>query len=317
VENVHVGPSYATVAGTDPVEACARRGGAATHAQLVAAGVTRRGLAKALDAGLVTRIARGVYATPTASRLVRAERMLRATRTCVTALAAYGLPYRTVDSRLHLAVPASANIAPSLRGSTGVRLHWYDGRLRDAATALGAIDTSSLCLRDVEQLAAVDAGLNRGLITRSDLARLSVTPSGRAAWLRDNCDPECQSPRETAVRIALQDAGLAVRTQVDLPGVGRVDFVVDGTVVVEIDGKSYHMDERSFWTDRRRDRVTQLGQRMALRFTGEDVTRDLSGLVATVIEGVQVERARRGLPLLELPPRPRRRWMQDRRGLWA
>ena len=53
-------------------------------------------------------------------------------------------------------------------------------------------------------------------------------------------DPACESVGETRSRLLLRDLGFAVRSQVVLRGqrgfVGRVDFLVDGLVVVEFDG---------------------------------------------------------------------------------
>ncbi|MFW7415506.1 DUF559 domain-containing protein [Demequina sp. SO4-18] len=289
-----------------PMQACSAAGGAATWAQLRTLGVSRAALAHALDAAHVIRVARGVYALPATPRLVHLEAAWRGRRTCVTALRAWGLPAPTVDSRKHLAIPCSRSLTPAQRRSSEVRLHWVRGPVAHAGTVLGALDASAMCLSDLHQLAAADGALNAGLLTRADLDRLVITPPSRAQWLREACDPACQSPPETFVRVALRDAGLPVQSQAQLPGVGRVDFVVDDAVVVEVDGATYHMNEKSFWDDRRRDRVTQVGGRLALRFTRQDVERDLAGLVSTVVQGVQLERRRRGLG--PLPTSEGRRW---------
>lgn len=78
-----------------------------------------------------------------------------------------------------------------------------DSDLARAASVIGALDASALCMADVDQLAAVDAALNQGLITRADLDSLVITPASRAEWLRHQCDPECQSPSETFARVAM------------------------------------------------------------------------------------------------------------------
>ncbi|MFW2512461.1 type IV toxin-antitoxin system AbiEi family antitoxin domain-containing protein [Demequina sp. SO4-13] len=293
-----------------PVEACAARGGAASWAQLRALGVTRAALARAVDARAVFRVARGVYALPASPRIVHLEAAWRAQRTCITALRAWGLPAPSVDSKAHVAIPHSRSLTASQRRSLEVRLHWVRGPVAHAGTVLGALDCASMCLSAQDQLAAVDAALNGGLLTVADLDHLLITPPSRAQWLRDSCDPSCQSPLETFARVALREAGLPVATQVHLPGVGRVDFVVDDAVVVEVDGSTYHMNERSFWDDRRRDRVTQVGGRLALRFTRQDVERDLAGLVDTVTRGVELERMRRGLgPLTRITIRRWHPWV--------
>lgn len=308
----------------DPAQACHAFGGVATRAQLTEFGVSRAALAHAVSAGHVLRCARGIYAAPTVPYVAIAEGIWRGSRTCVTALAGWGLPVRRLDAKVHLAIQAHRSLSTSRRDPAQVRLHWVECDLPHSSTVIGALDMSSLCTSDVDQLAAIDAALNRGLIARADLEQLTVTPASRASWLRENCDPTCQSPPETFVRVAMREAGLPVRSQVPVQGVGRVDFVVDGTVVVEIDGKTYHMNERSFWEDRRRDRVAQLGGLVALRYTREDVERDLAGLVAEVAAAVTRERERSGraAPQVRTAPVSRpwlraRKWPgSDRRTKW-
>ncbi|WP_162242479.1 MULTISPECIES: endonuclease domain-containing protein [unclassified Microcella] len=53
------------------------------------------------------------------------------------------------------------------------------------------------------------------------------------------------------MRVALRDVGLAVDVQVVIPGVGRVDLLVEGRVVVEVDGRRWHEgeQERDYWRD--------------------------------------------------------------------
>lgn len=300
----------------DAASLCRSMGGVASRAELVSRGATRGALDAALATGDLRRIARGIYAVPEAPFAQRAARVWDGRLTCVTALRALGLPAPSTTSTVHLAIGAQRSLPPSRRHPVGTCLHW----LQDpswAATTLGSLDVSSLCLSDINQLAAIDAGLQRGLITRADLDELRVTPPSRAAWLRAQCDPTCQSPYETIARVAMREAGLSVATQVQLTGRHRVDFVVDGSVVVEIDGQPYHMNERAFWVDRRRDREATLRGHTPLRFTGEDVKRDLGGLVDTVSAVVQVNRARDGKPPLRLRreplPQPWRRTWQWRR----
>lgn len=68
-------------------------------------------------------------------------------------------------------------------------------------------------------------------------------------------DAGAGSPGETLARVALVLGGLTVATQVRFEGVGFVDLLVGGKVVVEIDGRAYHQDPAAFRRDRERDRV--------------------------------------------------------------
>lgn len=83
--------------------------------------------------------------------------------------------------------------------------------------------------------------------------------------------------------MALEDVGLHVEPQVFVRGVGWVDLLVEGRLVVEIDGLSYHSDAREFALDRRRDAaLSVLGYRV-LRFTWVDAARRPEYVVATVL----------------------------------
>lgn len=57
-------------------------------------------------------------------------------------------------------------------------------------------------------------------------------------------------------RYWLQRAGFHVESQVNIPGMGHIDLMVDGKLGIETDGAGFHMDRASFEEDRRRWNVT-------------------------------------------------------------
>lgn len=71
------------------------------------------------------------------------------------------------------------------------------------------------------------------------------------------------------IRLRLRAAGIHLRTQVVIPGVGRVDFLVGNRLVIEADSREHHLPK--YQVDRTRDRVaTGLGY-LVIRLTYEDV----------------------------------------------
>ena len=88
---------------------------------------------------------------------------------------------------------------------------------------------------------------------------------------------------ETVARVALRQAGLPVDCQVLIQGVGRVDLVVDGWLVVELDGFAYHSDRDRYRTDRRRTNGLVARGYRVLRFSYEDVMFHLADVVAQVV----------------------------------
>ena len=69
----------------------------------------------------------------------------------------------------------------------------------------------------------------------------------------------------------LEAAGLSFEDGVEIEGVGEVDLVVEGWVVVELDGYTYHCDKYQFGLDRWRDRRLVARGFLPLRFTRKDV----------------------------------------------
>lgn len=98
MDNAESALPTAKVGAMDLEQTCHRFGGVASRAQLTQAGVSRTTLDRALDRGDLLRCARGIYALPSTPYVKIAERIWRGRRTCVTALANWGLPVRRLDS---------------------------------------------------------------------------------------------------------------------------------------------------------------------------------------------------------------------------
>lgn len=94
---------------------------------------------------------------------------------------------------------------------------------------------------------ALQRGLADSVEVRSALDGLT--------WLEapaiDAVDGRCGSGYETDAKLLLREAGLQFEQQVEILRAGRVDFVVGGCVIVEIDGRETH--QGTFEVDRARD----------------------------------------------------------------
>lgn len=81
------------------------------------------------------------------------------------------------------------------------------------------------------------------------------------------------------------------RRQVEVPGLGRVDFYYDDArIVIELDGYEYHWDRAAFQRDRARSNALGVGGDLVLRFTHSDIT----GTPARVASQVRAARRARG-----------------------
>lgn len=117
----------------------------------------------------------------------------------------------------------------------------------------------------------------------ADLARWQVTSVRRSRWLERHADERSESPLETLLRLAMRRAGLRVESQAYIEGIGRVDFLVEGRVIVEADGRAFHSDPVTFAQDRRRDRAAAARGMPVLRFTYAEIIANPDGAALEVL----------------------------------
>lgn len=260
----------------DPVELLALLGGVAERASLIGRyRASRTGLARAVAEGRVLRVRRGCNALPGADPVLVAQVAWRALPTCLTAARALGLPVLSTDHRLHMQFGGSRTFSERhLHPPPHVRAHFVDGPQPHALTVAQAIDATGSCLSAEHQLVLIDAALQRKLMLRGDLATFTATSRRRQAWLDRYLDERAESPLETLTRLAMRRAGLEVESQAAIDGVGRVDFLVEGRVIVEADGRTFHSDAVTFAADRRRDRAAAALGLPVLRFTYAEIMAD-------------------------------------------
>ena len=280
----------------DVVKALIQFGGAARREQLGTVGVSQTALARAVSIGAVRRYHRGCYAIPDSAPSTRIARALRGQVTCISARPHWGLPELVRERNVHVAVPSHRGVARAPRvGGQATHVH-HSVHVTELTSVTVqpwvAIDHMGRCAAPLAQLVAVDAALNRGLMTLSKLDEFTVTETRRTRWLARRASGSAESLLETLTRVALIQAGLAVSPQAVIAGVGRVDLLVEGIVVVELDGRAYHSDEAAFAADRKRDRALALAGYTVLRFTYHEVMLEREQVVADVLAAVRAARSR-------------------------
>lgn len=230
-----------------------------TRRELRDAGVTDRQIASEIASGSLTRVRGGLYADRQSDAdVVRAAR-LGGRLSCASELRRLGA--WVLDDQLHVHFPKSA------RGSPEVVRHW--GRLMAApndgsVSVLDAVAQALNCLDRRGALAVLDSVLHLQLVSAHQLADVSLSP--RARQIVALADHRAESGLETLARAIAVDLGLEVRSQVVFPGIGRVDLVVQGVVVVEADGDQFHSDPAARRRDRQRDAKLAAIGRPVLRF---------------------------------------------------
>ncbi len=279
----------------------AERGGIIPTFRLRSAGFGPSVISALRRRGILVRVRQGWYALPgLADDAMRAARV-GGQATCHTALRHHGV-WVLPDARLHVALPAHAvrprdpddhrrRRDPSSRE---VAVHWrgaYSVVDRPIASVVEALGDLERCGPFESFAVGLDSALHLGLVT----AEHELAKRHAAAGITG----VCESGIETLFWLRLPALRRSIRRQVDIPGVGRVDFLIGLRLVVEVDGREHHASPESFERDRARDaHLARLGYRV-VRFSYRQIMHEW-GTVEATVRGLVAQgehRARRGSPL--------------------
>lgn len=236
----------------------------------------------------LTRIGQGTYADLTGldrdtEHLLRARALLdRVGRVVVShqsAALAWGLPTPPGPlERVQLSPLAGRPGNP--KSGPGYRLHSARVPLDAVSRASGmrVSDPGLTVLQCARTLpldwcvAIADAALHRAMVDADALTEAAARTRGvpgaaRVRALPTHMSARAESPGESLLRLRLKRMGLAVAEQVvlsDVPGSPRVDFVVEGILVVEFDGRSKYGiggdPAAAHWAEKmRHDRIVERG----------------------------------------------------------
>lgn len=147
------------------------------------------------------------------------------------------------------------------------------------------------CLPTRDALVIAESAVIKGHVQLATLD--SCLKSPREAGARKVVgliDPRSQSALETVARLLLVEAGYRVEPQFAIKGLGHVDLLVEGRLVVELDGYDFHRDKKNFAEDRRRNNVAAMQGFPTLRFTASDIFSN-PGLVLNQVRAALAHRS--------------------------
>ena len=265
----------------DPVVALRSRLGASWWSRLIALGVTDGDLRAAVRRGRVVADGAGTYWLPGTEQDALVSAQSRGRLTCCSAAARLGVDLVRPAEKTHVAVPRDR---PTPSGKT-LRVHRVvtpgDGPIVPLVSALA---TLVRCLPTVDAVVAVDSAVRQRLVSVSMLLGRAGGPGSVEVRRRLGLvDGRSGSVIETMLRLALRQAGLSLDCQVLIPRVGRVDLLVDGWVVVEVDGFEFHAGRNEYRVDRARANALAVQGYVLVRVTWEDVMHRLDETVAMII----------------------------------
>ncbi|WP_246140082.1 endonuclease domain-containing protein [Protaetiibacter larvae] len=136
---------------------------------------------------------------------------------------------------------------------------------------LDAVFDGVLCQAPRAAIATIDSALHLGVLHPDDLEELFAALPRRFRRLRRLIDGRAESGPETLLRLILRSLGCMFEVQVLIRGVGRVDFLVDGWLIVECDSEQFHAGWDAQKADRRRDQAAAAQGFATYRPIAEDI----------------------------------------------
>lgn len=277
-----------------------------TRSELVHTGMKARDISAAVRSGSLVRARQDRYLSRDApARLIEAVRV-GGRLGCVSVLALFGV-FVFDGSILHVhmtrgasrmrSAESRAHKLPARSGRRSVVLHWHPLVDLPSAGCVGAIDAlihAVRCQSPRHAIATLDSALHRGLIGAEQLADVFAALPRRFRVLRSFVDGRAQSGPETLVRLMALSLGCSVDLQVRFEGVGFVDLVLDGWLVVECDSKEFHSSWQQQLKDYRRDRLLAQRGLSVLRLTAADILYEPETVLASLKGLIGSRSVRRG-----------------------
>ncbi|WP_411374697.1 endonuclease domain-containing protein [Arthrobacter sp. MPF02] len=266
----------------DVVTALEHCGGAARRPALAGLGVNDAALRRAVRSGGVLQPDRGLYVLPTAPPELVAVVRNRELLTCSSAAEDYNLWRLPSAGRRHVYHRRAEAVGNEAVHHAGLLLP--PSPHRPVAALADVLIHALRCLNFPESLLMVECAVSRGDMTIGFLReRLPGKRNGKARAVLDWVDTGADSPLETLARTYFRRAGIPVQAQVYLERVGYVDLLLDGWLVVELDGR-HHAEWKQVQKDHRRNNESVRQGYTALRYYYADVVHHPEAMVAQVLQ---------------------------------
>jgi hypothetical protein len=253
--------------------------------------MSRARIAEAVSAGEITRIRQGWYANPWLPPAQCQAARIGGQLACTSAAAALGL-WEPRAPALHVVVPTNAKGLRSPRSYRaplppgGAEVHWtgLDPRgSRVLVSVAGCLEQVARCSSPEVALAVAESALHRRRISQAQWrAVLASVPAHLRAALA-GASGLSESGTESLFVFGMARAGIDVRQQVVIEGVGRVDCLIGERLVIELDSFAHHSDPMA---DRRRDAVLSARGYRVLRFMYHQVVDEWPSVQAAVLAAI-------------------------------
>ncbi|WZH37246.1 MAG: hypothetical protein PIR02_00985 [Microbacterium enclense] len=242
-----------------------------TTRELHAAGWSRRSLARAVADGTLIRVRQGRFVAADAHDDIVTAGRVGGRLDCVSLLALRGVFVHHHTDRHVQQNPLASRRPPTPRG---VVYHWRASSAshdRLGVDVVEALAQAIRCQPPRSAVATLDSAWHLGLIDEAGIGDVFARVPRRFQVLRRLVDPRAEAGTESLVRLLLRQLGCRIELQVRIDGVGRVDLLVDGWLIVECDSERFHGTWRVHKKDRRRDMAALERGYATLRLLAEDI----------------------------------------------
>ncbi|GAB3567371.1 type IV toxin-antitoxin system AbiEi family antitoxin domain-containing protein [Arthrobacter alkaliphilus] len=255
-------------------------GSAARTSTVKQAGFSDRAIRTALAGGKIVRRRWGVLALPVAHEDIVAALSANGLLTCVSGARHHGIWVLHEPRTLHLLCKhGNAKDFVVHRESLVESRH-----ISPVASLTDTLLHSLRCLPEIESAIMVESALLQGRTNLDYLReRLPGNRNGAARKVLTLVDGSADSPIEVVARILFRQAGIRTETQVELPGIGIVDFLLEGRLIVEVDGES-HLQPRQVKKDRRRNNAGTVKGFLVLRYDYSQIVYQREAVLAEVLQ---------------------------------
>lgn len=264
-----------------------------TRAEIASAGWSRHDIDRALEDGVLVPCGAGRYAVAeTDPRIIRAL-SLNARLTCISACELHGLwtpPHAFILSDPTALRPPLPDVSapgwdplhvayvrrhPALSSSPAlVTAHrrlkvWPDDE--PVLPLTHALIHALRCLPPLSATVLLESALHLHKLSLSEVEDALAKVNRETRRRVGQVSPLSESGTETVVAHFFRHRRVAVRQQVSIDGVGRVDLVVGDWLVIECDSFEFHAQGKHYHRDRARDAGLLSRGYHVVRLTWEDV----------------------------------------------
>ncbi|MFB7250208.1 endonuclease domain-containing protein [Microbacterium sp. NPDC056234] len=274
----------------DPETLLITLGGIARGRTLQRHGVSRKALAAHADAGSIRRVRAGVFAANgTDEAIVRAAAHGGAL-TCEAALKLRGVWTLAEHPLPHVWMGTNGRRHP--HSGCNCVSHFFDGRTQfGIATTETSLIHVFTCAGEEAFFASLESALRKNLLSRAARARIRDALPASARWLIALARADADSGLESLLRLRLRILGIRLDCQVVIDGVGKVDFVIGGRLIIEADGKENHDGEMKRHKDLVRDAAASARGYETLRFDYAQIVHDWPSVLPAILAALHRARA--------------------------